>query len=96
MSFFTNYVAFKGVPGVCKGTNIVMKEQPKCEDVDSDDPQCTECQKICIAHKDCSGFHVNLNKMNRWSECFLKTGLITVNANKYTKKNNICYRKGDE
>ena len=96
MSFYTNYVAFKGVPGVCKGTKIAMKEKPKCEDVDSDDPHCTECQKICISHKDCSGFHVNLYKGRQWGECFLKTGSITVRASNYTKKNNICYRKGNE
>ena len=93
MILCVNYLAFKGVPGACKGTSIKTTEPLKCEDVDSDDPQCTECQKVCLSHKGCLGF--SLDKKNHRGECFMKKEKLTVNANPHTKENMICFNKGD-
>ena len=88
-----NFLAFKGVPGSCTGIKIQSKEPLKCEDVESDDPQCTECQKVCLSQKGCLGF--SLDKKNRIGECFMKQGVLFVDANAYTKENMICFKKGD-
>ena len=84
------------MPGICTGTKIDLKQQLNCEDADFDDPQCKKCQEMCLSCKDCSGFYVNLDKKNRWSECFFKKGKVAVKTNHYTKKYNVCYRKGNE
>lgn len=89
-----NYLAFKGVPGSCTGIKIQSKEPLKCEDVESDDPQCTECQKVCLSQKGCLGFSLDKSWIHR-GECFMKKGILIVDANEYTKENMICFKKGD-
>ena len=84
-------VTFKGVPGACKGTKMMVK-YPKCEDADSSDPICNECQNICKAFKLCTGYTFYRSGQNK-GDCFLKRGKLTVQTNQWTEKSMICYEK---